>query len=105
MEDLVRVGVADSADEARIGERALQRVVHAQERLAERGQGGLERLDPAAVHLAHGFFAAQEVDRGALLARHLGEHDGPRVEVESSESDLAGDLRAGIEPFQAARDH
>ena len=38
VEDLVRVGVADAAEEPGIGERPLERVVLAQERSAERGE-------------------------------------------------------------------
>src|SRR5205085_9009940 len=100
-----RIGVADPAEEARVGERAFQRVVLAHERLAEALERGLERFRPPAVHLAHRLFAAHEMDGGALLARYLGEHDGARVEIESGEPDLAWDLRSGVEPSQPSRDH
>ena len=44
VQDLVRVGVADAAEQARIGQRALERVVLAREARGERLEVGVERL-------------------------------------------------------------
>ena len=50
MQDLVGVGVADAAEEMRIGERALERVVlAARARAANAGEVALEHLEAAGI--------------------------------------------------------
>src|SRR2546430_13533659 len=71
VEDLVRIRVADSREQARIGQRALQRVVLATQRGLEFVERARERLDPAALELVE---RSGEMDRGALLRRRLREH-------------------------------
>src|SRR6185503_1455294 len=60
VEDLVGVGVADAAQDARIGEGALERMTLARERGAERWEVGVEHLEPAAIELAQGVSATQQ---------------------------------------------
>ena len=61
MQDLVRVCVADSAEQARIRQGALQRVILADERLVELLEGCVEDFEPAAVVCAERVFAAHGV--------------------------------------------
>jgi hypothetical protein len=57
-QDLIRIGIADAREEARIGQRPLQRVVLSRQRVRERGEVALQRLDAAAVHVAERRLAA-----------------------------------------------
>ncbi len=47
MQDLIRIGVADAAEEMRIGERPLQRVIGRSQRGGELLEGRVERFDSA----------------------------------------------------------
>ena len=49
MQDLVGVGVADAAEEPRIGKRALERVILALQRVAKVVEAGVENLEAARI--------------------------------------------------------
>ena len=68
MQDLVRVCVADPAEQPRIGERALQRVILAREGGAKGCEIGGEHLEPAGVMVIEPVLASDEVKRGAPSA-------------------------------------
>ena len=102
VKDLVRIRVADSREQARIGQRALQRVVLATQRGLEFVERAHERLDPAALELVE---RSGEMDRGALLRRRLREHQRAGWEIEGGKADLSRDLRSPLEPLEPAGDH
>ena len=52
MQDLVRVRVADAAQDPRVGQRALERVVLARQGGPERREVRVEYLEPARIVLA-----------------------------------------------------
>ena len=105
MQDLVRVRVADPAEQPRIGERALQRVILAREGGAKGCEIGGEHLEPAGVMVIEPVLASHEVKRGAPLRARLRQHEGSRGEVERRESGLRRDLGAGAPPVKSAGDH
>src|SRR5690606_21318094 len=70
VQDLVGVGVADAAEEARIGQRALERVVLAAEALYEGRLRRLEDLEPARIEDRR---IVYEVQARALLGARLGQ--------------------------------
>src|SRR5439155_24820853 len=90
MEDLVRVRVADSREQPRVGERALQRVVLAPQRGLELAERAVERLDPSATELVE---RPCQMDRGAFLGRDLGQQQGAGGKVERRKPHLARSLR------------
>jgi hypothetical protein len=94
VKDLVGVGVPDPGEEAGVRERALERVVLAEERPPERLQVRRERLEAAAVEGGERRLAADEVERRAPLRPRLGEDERPRREVEGGEPGAARELRA-----------
>ena len=63
-------------------EGALERVALARERGAGRWEVGVEDLEPAAIELAQGVRAAQQMDGRAALGARLGHGHGARGEVE-----------------------
>ena len=105
VQDLVGIGVADAAEQARVGERALERVVLADERSAERREVDRQRLEPARVVRRERVFALHEVQRCPLLRAEFGQREAAVREVERGERMAAGELRARFLPVQAAVDH
>ena len=90
MEDLVRVGVADAAEQVRVGQRALERVVLAPQRRGERRRVRVEHFEAA------GIVRGQRVPAAATTcsdARRLVPASVrisvPCVEVERQQADLA----------------
>ncbi len=75
VQDLVRIGVADSGHQTGIGERALQGVILGRERLAKGRRLGGQRLDSPAVVGGELGLAAHQVNRSAVLLPGLGEHE------------------------------
>ena len=89
MQDLVGVGVADAAEQPRVGERALERVVLAAQPRRERGErrrpGPRARRDRARRSAAS---PRTSVQRGAPLRAGLGEEQRAGREVERGEHRL-----------------
>ena len=71
MKNLVGVGIAHAADDARIGEGALEGAVLGSERGAKPIQMRGENFDAAGIDVADGLLAAQNVQRGAALGARL----------------------------------
>src|SRR3982750_662453 len=91
---LVRVGVADAAEEARVGKCALQGVVLGLEdrgELFRRSAQGLDSGGPGR--------RIEHVDLGAVLGSGLGQGEFAAVKFK------CGDGRALAVPVQAAGDH
>ncbi len=105
MQDLVRVGVPDAAEEPRVGEGALEGVALTRERFPKGGEIGLEHLETPAVERGEGARAPRQVDGGAPLLARLGEEQRAVGEVESGETVAARDRRAVRLPPQPPRDH
>ena len=105
MKDLVGVRVADSREEPRIGQRALDRMVLAGERGAKAREVGFEDLEPSARMLGDGLLAADQVEGGAFLRTRFGQYERPLRKVERRERRAAGEPRAPGTPVETARDH
>ena len=82
VKDFVRIGVSDPREQARIRERALERVRLAPERLGELRERRLHRLDSSGVERAQSRLAVDDVHRRALLRARLGEEERAAREVE-----------------------
>ena len=80
MQNLVGVGVADPAEQVRIGERALQRMVLRFQRRAERFRGGFERFESCRFG-----GRVQDMDLGAVLCARLGKRERTVIELEGRE--------------------
>ncbi len=104
MQDLVGISVADAAEEARIGERALDGVVLGDEAGREGLAGRRHDVDAAGVERRQRGAAGDDVQRRAPLLAGLGEGERAAVELEESQRVRRGRL-AGREPAQAAGDH
>ena len=92
VQDLVGVGVADAAEEARIGEGALERVALAREGLAELPRRvAPSDLEAAAIERCEPGLALHDVQRRPPLGARLGEHQRPR----QPKSNAASPIRPG----------
>ncbi len=105
MKDLVGVGIADPAEEVRIGQRAFERVVLARERTREAREIALERLDSAGIELGEFRATANGDERRALLRAGFGEQERAALEVERGESELLRHRAPLLAPTESARDH
>ncbi len=94
MEDLVRVGIADPAEEARIGQCALERVTLAHQPFGEVGPVAFEHLESAALEGLERGFTREEVDGCPARRARLGEGEDAGGELEQRERDLPGWLGA-----------
>ena len=72
MQDFVGVGVADAADDARVGEGALEGAVFLGECVAEGCHLRLKNVDAAGVHGLQGLDALDDVERGAAFGASFG---------------------------------
>jgi len=69
MEDLVRVSVADAAEQPRIGEGALQCVVFLCQCASKVGERGIEHFERAAIKGRERRLTLDQIERRALLIR------------------------------------
>jgi len=105
VEDLVRVGVADPAEEPRVRERALERVALSAERGLERLEVGLEHLEPAGVVEGEGVPAANQVQRSAARRARFRHDEGAGRKVERDKPYPTREAGAGAAPVEPPGDH
>src|SRR5205814_10347704 len=85
VQDLVGVRVPDSAEEPWIGERALERVVLAAERLPELRRISLQHFEAARIERPQSGLALDDMQRRAFSRAGLGEDERPRGKLEARE--------------------
>src|SRR5206468_3722962 len=93
VQDLVRICVADAAEEARVGERPLERMALADERGAKVPEVRLEDLESAGVVSVEGRLAAYDVERCAFLRAGFGDEQCPARKIDDCKTEFAGRLR------------
>ena len=105
MQDLVGDPVADAAEEAGIGQRALQRVVLAPHRFAKRlGRRG-EQIHAAGIVQRQHLRAAYCMERRALLGVGFRQHQRAVGEIECRQPQLPRQRRACLPPVEPPGDH
>jgi hypothetical protein len=73
VQNFVGVGVANSAEQARIGEGSLEGAVFGGERVAERVEIAGEDFDSSGIDGIEAAFASEHVQRSAVLGAGFGE--------------------------------
>ncbi len=105
MEDLVGVRVADAAEDVRIGQRPLERMVHPREALGEHRQRRVENLEASRVERCELRDPCHDVHR-RLTASSLFSEDGRAGrEIERRQAHLAWNGRATLPPAQPSGNH
>ena len=89
----------------RVGQRPLQRVVVALQRLAERRQVRVQHFEAARIVLRQRRAARDDVKRGLLLRPGLRHHERAVIEVDRQQADLAWDFAARGLPAETAGNH
>src|SRR4051812_10150905 len=77
MQNLIRVGVADSAEDARVGERAFERMVRGAQHSVKDAERNLERLVADRIRRA-----IEHVDLLQILRSRFGETERAAIEPE-----------------------
>src|SRR5258708_7462499 len=103
MQNLIGIGVADAAEEPRVGERPLQGVVVLAKHGDEIAGRGIEHLEAARLMASQFRFASDDMQGGASLRAGLGESQRAIGKVERGEPELARQLRSRRLPVQPAR--
>src|SRR5207244_3097041 len=98
-------GVADPAEQRRIGECPLHGVILTPQHGGKRLRRRIEHLESAAVELGERALAPNQVERRALLRASLGEDERAVRKVKRGQPDLRRYLRAEGPPLQAPGDH
>src|SRR5579864_558903 len=104
MQYLIGVRVADAAENVRVGERALQRVIGPAERGSERFAADLQRLDSTGVQRVQSRFTLNHVERSAALRSRFRQPEPSVVELERGEHVSAAHLWCAGAPMQPAGD-
>ena len=104
MQDLIRVGIADSAEQPRVRQRPFQRVALEPQPGRECRQPTRERVDAAGIEIVQAVDAAHESQRRAPPGSRLGEDQRAGRELEGRES-LARGAGPARRPAEPPRNH
>src|SRR5262245_65491424 len=105
MQNLIREGIAYSAEQARICEGSFQRVVFPTQDGIEGSQIRIQYLQRVPVKRVQIAFTLNEVNGSSLFRTRLRENQCSRRKIECRQSDLSGDPRSGLFPLQSSGDH
>src|SRR5438552_17516252 len=105
MQNLVRIGIADAAEEPRIGERTFQRVVLAHQCIAEGLKGRIQNLESSAVKRSQCTFALSQVKGCTLFRSGFGQEQSSGRKIECGKAEPCRDGRAAFFPLELPRDH
>ena len=104
VQNLVGVRVADAAEEMRIGQRALERVVLPPQRLANSSAVDVKHLEAAGIECGQRLLAPNQIQRGAPLRARLGQQQRAVGKSNAARPTLPGTF-APPPPAEAAGDH
>ncbi len=104
-ENLIRVGIADAAEQTRIGEGALESMVGGEKRGGKARQIGIENFEPTGIESAKAFFSRDNVEGSALLRASFAPEKRAARKIKCGEMALARKLGGGRAPVQATGDH
>ena len=105
MQDFVRIGIADAAEQVGVSQRTFQRMVFESEPRCERGRVCLHHVDAARIERGRGIRAANKVQRGTATGAGLGERERAALELEHGERDACRRPCVALQPAQAPGDH
>src|SRR6185437_14982247 len=105
MQNLVRVRVADAAEQSRIGERSLECVILQRELCAERIGCRVERLDAASIERAKRGLALYRVQRCAARSARFCQKQRSRRKTEARQHGARWTLLSRCAPAEPSRDH
>src|SRR5260370_39978564 len=105
MEDFVRIGIGDAADDAWIGKSPLEREVFACKGGAKRIETAREDIDSSGIDGTQTLFARDDIQRCSVLCTCFGKHARTAGKIESRQTPAARELRCRDLPVQPAGNH
>src|SRR5258707_1357935 len=105
IQDLVRIGIADAADDAWIGKSPLERAVFGCKGGAKRIEIAREDIDSSGIDGTQTLFARDDIQRCSVLCTGFGKHERTAGKIESRQTPAARELRSWDLPVQAAGNH
>src|SRR5262245_7019163 len=105
MKDLIGIRIADSAEEPRVRECALERVVFSSERSLKGFERRIQNFKGAAIESRERRSALDQMQRSALFRSRLRQEQRPGREIERRESKLSWNLRVWRFPLKPPGDH
>ena len=105
MKNLIGVCVPDAAEQVRIGERALERVIVPAQGFNKRREINVQHLEPARVVPLERLTSLDDVKGCLTLRPRFGHDERSSVEVESHQANFAWHGRSRRSPAKTARDH
>ena len=105
MKDLVRIRIADAAEQTRIGKRALERVIVFTQRTGEPIEIDVEHVDPARVVIVKRRASTDEKQRRLAFRSRFSEDQRAVVEVHREQTDLTRDSGTRFLPAETPGDH
>src|SRR6266851_6665793 len=104
-QNFVGIGIADTAEEASVGERALESVVRGEKNRGKARRIGAEHFDAAGIESAKAVFSGDDVERSALLRAGFGPEKSSGGKVKCSKAARRRNFGAARTPVQPAGDH
>src|SRR6266699_1115068 len=104
-QNFVGVGIADAAEEARVGEGALESVVRGKKNRGKARCIGAEHLDATGIESAKAVFSSDDVERSALLRAGFGPEKSSGGKIKCGEAARRRNFGAARTPMQPAGDH
>src|SRR6266705_4693563 len=104
-QNFVGIGIADAAEEARVGEGALQSVVRGEKNRGKARRIGIEHFDAAGIESAKAVFSGDDVERSALLRAGFGPEKSSGGKIECGKAARGRNFGAAGTPMQPAGDH
>src|SRR5258708_34726877 len=105
MQDLVRIGVADAADDAWIGKGHLERTILCSKGGAKRAEIARENIDSSGVNGTQTFLARKDVQRRTVRGAGFGKYERSFGKIEGSQAPAACQLCSTVSPVQPAGNH
>src|SRR5436309_3173614 len=102
MQDFIRVRVADSAEQTRVRQRSLERVIFTRQRLTKLFERRVDHLESAAVELRQLFLTANDMNGCAFFRGGFGEDECPGRKVERGQTEPARNTLAFGFPLESA---
>ena len=105
VQDLIRVGIADTGEDVRVDEGSFEGMAMGAQGAIEVSECGGEDLEATGVERRKSAVAADDVQGSSPLAAGLGEQQRAGVEVEGGQPPATGKLGADLAPLETPGDH
>src|SRR5579872_5833940 len=105
VQNLVGISVANTADDSRIGQSALERAVFRGQRSAERLESAGEDINAARINGLQVLLTVENIQRGAMLAASFGEHKRTVGKIKGGETLPPSQFCSTLPPVQTTGDH